>query len=203
MRNSFASITTAALLSTVVLARAPRVAHADADDHPMPARVGLELGGGVQGGKIFCDSQNGFCNGFSQAAGVNLQVSYFIDRTFGFTADFWAMAHTENNFTFTHIINTVGVKWRPVPIITLQAGVGDAHASLSYGNGNNQLGVTSDNAFAIMVGAGLDVLRMRRFALSVEVRAGNGFYGDKNNDGKADVVGRNVGVGVGLTWFNF
>jgi hypothetical protein len=94
------------------------------------------------------------------------------------------------------------VKWRPVPILTLQAGVGEAHASLDY-SGAFSAQARSDNAFAIMGGAALDVLRGRRFALAVEVRAGTGFYGDKNNDGKADTVGRNVGVGASLTWFNF
>jgi len=46
-------------------------------------------------------------------------------------------------------------------------------------------------------------LRGRRFALSIELRGGNGFYGDSNNDGKPDTVARNAGVGAQLTFFDF
>lgn len=167
-----------------------------------PPRVGLELGIGLQAGKIYCESEGDFCNGFTEAGGANLNGAYFLSPTFGLTLDLWAMAHTENNFTFTHFVNTVGVKWRPAPILTLTAGVGSAHASLDY-KGLIVARTTSDNAFAVMGAASLDLIHSRRWALAVEARFGNGFYGDDNNDGKADVIGRNVGVGASFTMFGF
>ena len=186
----------AAALTTLVIAAAP----ARAQPQPPPPRVGLELGFGLQAGKIFCEG-NG-CDDFTEAGGGNLNASYFVNPTLAVTGDIWVMAHAENNFTFAHYINTVGVKWRPVPVLTLHAGIGEAHATLDY-SGAFQAQARSDNGFAVMGGAALDVLRGRRFALAIELRGGAGFYGDSDNDGQADVVGRNVGVGASLTWFNF
>lgn len=191
-----------AFASFVTLLTSAGLAAAD----PAPAispRIGLELGVGLDGGKIFCHSEGTFCNGFTEAGGGNLGVSYFLTPRFGLTADFWAMAHTENNFTFTHYINTVGVKWRPIPILTLTGGVGAAHATLDY-NGIVAARATSDNGFAILGAASVDVIRSWHWALAVEARFGSGFYGDdKDNDGMADVEGRNVGVGAAFTYFGF
>lgn len=179
------------------------VLSATASAEPLPPRIGLELGGGLQAGKIFCESENNFCNDFTEAGGLNLHASYFFSPKLGITGDLWAMSHRGDNFTFTHYVNTVGVKWRPVPILTLQLGIGAAHATLDY-DGIIVARATSENGFAVMGAAALDVVRSRRWALSVEGRFGNGFYGeDKNNDGQADIVGRNVGIGAGLTFFGF
>lgn len=167
-----------------------------------PTRSGLELAAGLQAGRIICESEGDFCNDFTEAGGLNLNASYFFSPTFGIALDLWVMAHSEDNFTFAHYVNTVGIRWRPVPILTLAAGIGAAHASLEY-DGAFQARVTSDDAFAIMAAAALDLVRARRWALSVEGRFGNGFYGDEDDNGEADVIGRNVGVGVGVAFFGF
>jgi hypothetical protein len=196
------------LISAVSVAVAgSSVAHADSApgvyaESPAPQRVGLELGVGLQGGKIFCEGQMNQCDGFTEAGGGNLSVAYFMRPTLGIALDLWAMAHTEDGFTFAHYVNTVALKWRPIPILTLTGGIGAAHAALSY-DGNASVGVRSDDAFAILGAASLDLIRGRRWALSVEARFGNGFYGDEDEDGMADIVGRNVGVGAGLSIFGF
>lgn len=175
---------------------------------PMPApvagsseRTGLELALGLQGGRIFCEGQMDQCDGFTEAGGGNLSASYFWSSTLGIAVDLWAMSHSDNGFTFTHYVNTVALRWRPVAILTLTGGVGSAHASLSHDS--TQLGITSDDAFAILGAASLDVVRGRRWALAVEARFGNGFYGDEDEDGMADIVGRNVGVGAQFALFGF
>jgi hypothetical protein len=165
-------------------------------------RVGLELGFGLQAGHIACESEGDFCDDFTEAGGLNLNAAYFLSPTFGIALDLWGMAHTEDDFTFSHYVNTIGIKWRPVPILTLSAGIGSAHASLKY-DGAFQAEATSEDAFAIMGAASLDLIRGRHWALSVEARFGNGFYGDANDNDTADVVGRNVGIGLGLTFFRF
>lgn len=166
-----------------------------------PPRQGLELALGLQGGRIFCESQMGQCDGFTEAGGGNLSASYFFSPTLGVALDLWAMSHSDDGFTFTHYVNTVALRWRPMPILTLTAGIGEAHASLAHDNLN--LAVKSDDAFAIMGAASLDVIRGRRWALAVEARFGNGFYGDSDEDGMADIVGRNVGVGAHFALFGF
>lgn len=198
---------TTSFVSLVWLSLGVSVARADTApsvyaDSGLPDRVGLELGVGLQGGRIFCEGQMGQCDGFTEAGGANLSAAYFLKPTLGIALDLWAMAHTEDGFTFAHYVNTVALKWRPMPILTLTAGIGEAHASLDY-EGAASIGVRSDDAFAIMGAASLDLIRGNRWALSVEARFGNGFYGDDDNDGMAEVVGRNVGVGAGLTVFGF
>lgn len=166
-----------------------------------PERVGFELAGGLQAGRIICESQGDFCNDFTEAGGLNINGAYFISPTFGFTLDLWAMAHTEDNFTLAHYVNTLGVKWRPLPILTLTGGIGAAHATLSY-DGIIDVMSTSDDGFAVLVAAAVDLVRSRTWALSLEARFGNGFYGE-GEDGEPEVVGRNVGVGAAFTFFGF
>jgi hypothetical protein len=190
------------LLASALVAISAGAAQAQRSEGGPDPRVGLELGFGLQAGHIACESEGDFCEDFTEAGGLNLNVSYFLSPTFGLALDLWGMAHTEDDFTFSHYVNTVGIKWRPVPILTLSAGIGSAHASLKY-DGVFEAEATTEDAFAIMGAASLDLIGGRHWALSVEARFGNGFYGDDNDNGTADVVGRNVGVGLGLTFFRF
>jgi len=169
---------------------------------PLPPRLGWEAGFGVYGGEINCHNENGdFCDGVTEAGGIDLHVNYMFRPKLGVVLDIWPMVHTENDWTFTHNIVTFGVKYRPVPILWLQAGVGSAQARLTYSR-IVAIQAETDVVPAIMVAAGLEVLRSKRFALDIQARAGTGFYEEDNNmNGKPDVVGRNLGVGVGLTWF--
>lgn len=186
----------ASLVPAIALAQEP----APVPSGP-PERTGLELALGLQGGRIFCEGQMGQCDGFTEAGGGNLSASYFWSPTLGVALDLWAMSHSDDGFTFTHYVNTVALRWRPVPILTLTGGIGSAHASLSHDR--TQLGITSDDAFAVMGAASLDIVRGRRWAIAVEARFGNGFYGDENEDGMADIVGRNVGAGAHFALFGF
>jgi hypothetical protein len=190
------------LLSLACLASAASLAHAQpGTDAGPPERIGFELSGGLQAGRIICESEGDFCNDFTEAGGLNINGSYFITPKLGFTLDLWAMAHTEDGFTLAHYVNTIGLKWRPLPILTLTGGIGAAHATLSY-DGVIDLMSTSEDGFAVLVAAALDVVRSRNWAISVEARFGNGFYGE-GEDGGAEVVGRNVGVGAAFTFFGF
>lgn len=193
------------LFACLGLAAAPTVAHAQPGEYssgPRP-RMGLELGFGLQAGQISCESEGEFCDDFTEAGGLNLNAAYFMTPTFGIALDLWAMTHREDDFTFTHYVNTLGVKWRPVPILTISAGVGAAHATVDYHGFFGDAQATSDDAFAVLGAVSLDVIRGRHWALNVEARYGAGFYGDENNNEMADVVGRNAGIGAGFTFFGF
>ena len=167
---------------------------------PPPPRVGLEIGGGLQAGNLFCQSADATkCNGTTAAGGVDLDAAWFFDPRLGVFVDIWGMAHTENNFTIAHDINTVGLEYRLAPVLYVQAGVGVAHAALSY---SGSFAARSDNAFGVMGAIGLEVLRAPRWDLSIEARAGTGFYGQQAN-GQAQTEARNVGLGAQLTFFGF
>jgi hypothetical protein len=164
----------------------------------IPPRLGLELDVGLDAGNLSCKSPNGECDEFMEAGGLDLGATYMITPHIGINAQGWVMAHSRDGWTISQLISTIGVELRPVPILSFQIGFGAAHASLSSDNSN--LVVSSDNAAAIMLGASLDLIRARHWALDVHARYGQGFYGDSNNDGKADVTARNAGIGVGFTY---
>ncbi|MBK9035561.1 MAG: hypothetical protein IPL61_30610 [Myxococcales bacterium] len=170
---------------------------------PPPPRVGWEFGLGLYGGEINCENENGdFCDGVTEAGGFDLHASYFFGPRLGAYVDVWPMFHSEDNWTFTHNVVTVGVKYRPVPILTLTAGVGSAQARLRYKIGGLQGDAETDVVSAVLFAAGLEVLRGRRFAVDLQARAGIGFYSEDNNgNGDPDVVGRNLGLGAAITWF--
>jgi len=189
------------LVSSSVLLAASVAA---AQPAPLPPRIGLELAGGLSVGEIQCESAGGFCNSVTEAGGIVLNAAYFVNEKLAVTGDFWVLSHRGDDFTFNHYVNTVGVKWRPFPILTLQAGLGAAHATLDYRGFFASGRATTEDAFAVMAAVAVDVVRGRRWALSLEARFGNGFYGDdEDNDGEADIVGRNVGVGANFTVFGF
>ncbi|HVK73579.1 MAG TPA: hypothetical protein VM734_09670 [Kofleriaceae bacterium] len=169
---------------------------------PLPPRVGWELGFGVYAGEINCENERGnFCDGVTEAGGFDLHASYFFSPKLGLTVDLWPMFHTEDDWTFTHTVAVVGLKWRPAPIFTFTAGVGSAQARLRY-EGIVNLDAETETVPAVLFAAGLDLVRGKSFALEVQARAGIGFYEeDDTGNGEADVVGRNVGVGAALTFF--
>lgn len=156
-------------------------------------RLGLELSGGLQGGHMACESPSSRCNGLSAAFGGNLDAAWFLTPTLGVSADVWVLSHGDDDMTVAHYINTLDLKYRPVPELTLQAGIGAAHATFHRSNGDTR---TSKTGFGVMAGASYELLHGPKWALSVDARFGSGFY-------DMDVKASNVGVGLGLTFFNF
>jgi opacity protein-like surface antigen len=121
---------------------------------PPPARVGWELGFGIYGGEINCENENGdFCDGVTEAGGIDLHANYFFTPTWGAYVDVFPMFHSEDNWTFTHNIVTAGVKWRPAPIFTFTAGVGSAQARLRYEVAGLQGEAETEVVGAILIGA--------------------------------------------------
>src|SRR5215470_5216485 len=111
---------------------------------------GLELGGGLEGGHLGCESPTGKCNGLSAAFGGYLDASWFFTPQLGIAADAWVLTHHDSDVSVAHYINTVDAKWRPTPALTLQGGVGAAHATFTKENGNQRM---SSTAFALMFAA--------------------------------------------------
>ncbi len=197
----FASLIGVAALGVIVLGAAG-TASAQSAPPPLPERIGFEAGFGLYGGEINCENENGeFCDGVTEAGGIDLHANYFFNPTLGVFFDVFPMVHTEDDWTFTHTVVTAGVKWRPAPIFTLAGGIGSAQARLRY-EGILNIDAKTDTVPAILLSAAIEVLRGRSFAVDVQARVGVGFYEeDENNNGEADIVGRNVGFGAAITWF--
>lgn len=195
------------LLAFAFVAAVPALAAAQ---HAMPhsptgpaPRVGWEAGAGLYGGDISCENENGnFCDGVTEAGGIDVHVNYFLSPRLGLFGDVWPMVHTDDDFTFTHNIVAFGAKYRPVPILTLGVGLGSAQARLRYKLGPLEGEAKTKVVGAFFASAAVEVLRGRKFALDVQARIGVGFYDDDdNNNGEADIKGRNVGLGAAVTWF--
>lgn len=193
------------LVASFVLA-APAVASAQnypPPPPPVPERVGLELGFGLYGGEINCENENGdFCEGVTEAGGIDLHANWFFNPRLGLFADVWPMVHTDDEWTFTHNIVSFGLKWRPVPILTLAGGIGSAQARLKYDGPLLQAEAETDVVGAVMFSAAVEVVRGANFAIDLQARFGAGFYDDDDNgNGEADIVGRNIGFGAAMTFF--
>src|SRR5690606_20451371 len=107
--------------------------------------------------------------------------NYFFNPKLGVFVDIFPMFHTEDNWTFTHTVATVGVKWRPAPILTLAGGIGTAEARLRY-EGIVGLDAKTDRVPAILLSAAIEVVRGRSFAVDVQARLGVGFYEEDENN---------------------
>lgn len=192
---------------TFLLVAVPGLAAAQTPAAPVapgpPPRVGWEVGAGIYGGEINCENKNGdFCDGVTEAGGIDLHVNYFFNPRLGVFADVWPMVHTEDTWTFTHNIVSLGVKYRPAPILTVAAGLGSAQARVRYNIGPFEGRAETEVVGAFFASGAVEILRGRRFAVDLQARAGIGFYRENDSGSSdADIVGRNLGLGAAVTWF--
>lgn len=165
---------------------------------PVPqerTRLGLALGFGLGGGDIVCESEADVCDGVVEAGGFDLHALYMLQQKLGLIFDLWVMAHTEDRFTLSQTITTVGARYWLMPRLWVQGGLGGAHARATYDGPLVNITDRTDSVPGFMVGAGLEVLTGSSFALDLQLKAGTGFYDDDSTKG------RNVWFGVGFTWY--
>ncbi len=166
-------------------------------EQPEHVRLGVFGGFGVHIGNISCEGQN--CDEFREAVGLDLHAGYHFSPQLALIGDLWGMANTEDNLTLSQTFATVGVRAFPIRVLWLHAGVGVASARFKYDSALGQFETRTDNVPAILVGAGVEVIRGQRFAMDVQLRLGIGFYGDDGEE--EDTTGRSASLGVGFTWF--
>ena len=194
------SLTLTLTLATLITA-APALAAAQSTPPPADPRLGFLGGFALHAGEIACEGEA--CEGVSEAGGISGHVGWGLSEQLAIVFDLWAMSHRDENLTLTHTIGTINARYWVLPILWLQAGVGGASASWRYdGPLDISVGDHTDNVAAVGFGAGLEVLRGKRFALDVQLRLGIGFYDDDDDgDGESDQTGRSSSLGVGFTWF--
>ena len=199
------STVVAALSAMVMLAVAPSGALAEVDPYSPEAmkdapkersRLGFAFGFGIGGGDIVCESEEDVCDGVVEAGGINLQATYMLQQKLGVYFDFWIMAHTQDRFTLSQTITTVGAKYWLLPRLWVMAGLGGAHARATIkGPFGGTLTNRTDSVLGVMAGVGYEVLTRKSLAIDIQLRGGTGFYDDDTTKG------RNLWFGVGFTWY--
>jgi hypothetical protein len=187
------------VLSIAVLCAAPGVAAAQAHTEPPPdPRVGLFGGFGLHAGNMSCEGDN--CPSFRKGGGFDGHIGWAFTPKIALIGDLYFLGSTEDNLTITQTFATIGVRAWLVPIIWVQGGLGNAHATFNYDAGIfGNIESRTDDVPGLVVAAGLELLRSPRFSLDLELRLGLGFYGDEGDE--QDTTGRNTSLGVGFTWF--
>ncbi len=175
----------------------PAIAVADADpDAPNNPRLGFYGGFALHGGNISCEGAN--CGDFREAGGADGHAGYLFSDKLALHFDLWVMGSKQNDFTLSFSSATVGVRYWVMPIIFVQGGVGVGHATLRY-DGLFEAQNDSDDVPVIQLGAGIELIRSKRWAMDLEAKVAWG--SSTNDDGDRDSTGRMVGAGVGFTWF--
>jgi hypothetical protein len=160
---------------------------------------GMMFGVAVGGGDLSCTSESDVCDGVTEAGSISGHVGMMFGPRLAAVFDLWVMAHTEDDFTISHTIATVGAQYWLMPRLWVRAGVGGAHAGYHYDGPFVEVGDRTKTVLGVTVAAGVDVISRPRFTLDVQLRGGTGFYGDDDDDD--DVQAHNAGVQVGFTWF--
>ena len=155
---------------------------------------GWFLGLGVGGGDLSCEGPS--CDQtFDEAGSMSAHLGRRVSPNLGLVADLWFMGHTEDRFTVTQGIFTVGVRWWVLPRLWIQGGVGGARASWHYDGGIVQLEDRSDTVPGASLAIGLDVLSTvgGGFAMDAQLRVGTGTYDDEQS-------ATNAAFQLGFTW---
>ena len=180
------------LLVTAAIAQAPALAAAQPGAEPLRQRHGLFGGFGIYGGHISCDG--GDCGDFRAAGGAAGHLGYAFTPRLGVVVDVWAMTSKENDVSITFVSGTVGLRWWLAPIIWIHGGVGNGHAVISWQGVSGR----GDDVPVGHLGAGVEVVRGKSWALAVEGRVAQGTSTD---DDALVQTGRSAGVGATLTFF--
>jgi hypothetical protein len=185
-------IAACALLAAAAIASAPARAGAQPGAAPERERHGLFGGAGLYGGNISCDGDD--CGGFRAAGGAAGHVGYNFTPRLGLVLDVWGMTSDSGNAAVTFASGTIGVRWWLAPIIWIHGGVGNGHAIVRvYG-----FQARSDDVPVGHLGAGIEVVRGRTWALAVEARVAQGTSTDENAGVQ---TGRSAGIGATLSLF--
>jgi hypothetical protein len=181
-----------AVLVAAAIALAPTLAAAQPGAEPLRQRHGLFGGLGLYGGNISCDGSD--CGGFRAAGGAAGHLGYAFTPRLGVVFDAWAMTSKENDVAITFVSATIGLRWWLAPIIWIHGGVGNGHAVISVGGFSGR----GDDVPVGHLGAGIEVVRGRSWALAVEARVAQGTSTDEDAGVQ---TGRSAGVGATLSFF--
>lgn len=162
-------------------------------------RSGLIFGFGIGGGELSCEDVSsegdGPCDGVTEAGSFDVHLGGMLTPRLALMGDLWVMGHTEDFLTVSQTISTAAVQYWVLPRVWVKAGLGGAHARFSYNGPFVNVTDRSQTVPAAMIGAGIELLAKKSFAMDLQFKAGTGFY--KDDDTKA----HNASLTLGFNWY--
>ena len=155
-------------------------------------RSGLTVGIGLGLGNMGCEG-NG-CEDVTEAAGIDGHIGVMLIPRLALIGELWGMGHTEDRVTITQTIATIGAQLWLTRRLWLRGGLGVAHSSFNYDGDLIDISSRSDTVPGFTLGAGIEVVATRHFALDLSLRGGTGVYED-------DTRVNNLMLGVGASWY--
>lgn len=198
MTRRHRSALVAVLAAFALLLVAPRLAAAQTAPGPAPAaaarvRHGLFGGIGLYAGNISCDGAN--CGDFREAGGAGGHLGWMFYPRLGVFVDAWAMTSKQNDVSISYVSGAIGARYWVANPLWLQAGIGNGHAEIRVGG----LSARGEDVPALMLGAGLELLRGPSWALDIEAKVAWG----SETDAEGDVsTGRMAAIGASLIWYS-
>lgn len=166
---------------------------------PPPKRAGT-FGVGLYGGALTCqylenDSYRD-CGESLEAGGISLFGGFYLTPRLVLIGDLWGTVHAESDplggdVSISQSFFTANARAYVTDRFWLQGGLGGAQVTLTI-NGEN---FDSESVPGMLLGAGVELVTKRNFALDLQFRYGSGIYQD------GDTKINSVGFGVGGAWF--
>lgn len=159
------------------------------------------FGGALYGGALTCEylDDNGSyrdCGDSLEAGGISLFGGFYVTPRLVVIGDLWGTIHAESDplvgsVSISQTFFTANVRAFVSDRIWLQGGLGGAQVKLTVDDQE----FDSDTVPGLLLGAGVELMTRRSFALDLQFRYGSGIYED------GDTKINSVGLGIGGSWF--
>ncbi|MBK9072891.1 MAG: hypothetical protein IPL79_18105 [Myxococcales bacterium] len=159
------------------------------------------FGGALYGGALTCEYSDGNgsyrdCGDSLEAGGISLYGGFYLTPRLVLTGDLWGTIHAESDplagsVSISQTFFTATLRAYVSNRFWLQAGLGGAQVKLTV----DDTEFASDTVPGMLVGAGIELMTKRSFALDLQFRYGTGVYQD------GDTKINSIGLGIGGSWF--
>ena len=167
------------------------------EDYEEEERGGLLFGIGVDAGHLACESIADIgCEGVTPAGGLSAHLGLMLSPSFAIVGNIWSMGHMDDRLFVSQSMASVGPRLWLGDRLWIEGGVGLARVSFNYDAGIADVEDSTDNVVAATAAAGFEFISTKDFGLDLHLRGGAGVYSED-----PDLRVRNVGIGLGATWY--
>ncbi len=148
--------------------------------------IGFSLGGGS-----FSSAECNNCDSLS-GVGLDIHLGGMLTPRLALMFDGSGVAHTEENGSVIHIIDTVAAQYWVTPRVWLKGGLGIGRLSVNDRDGNEI--AASETGTGALFAAGVELVQSRTFALDLQLRASAVSYDNVDTISMTSLT-------VGVNWY--